>query len=101
MENITTEEWKKLIAEDENAVILDVRTPHECQEGVIGNPLIINIQDPQAFMDGIEELDKDKNYYVYCRSGVRSVRACQVMESIGIENTYNLLGGILEWDENN
>ena len=99
MEDISKDEWQELIAEDENAIILDVRAPHECREGVIGNPLMINILEPESFMDSIEELDKDKTYYVYCRSGVRSVQACQIMESIGIENTYNLLGGILEWNE--
>jgi len=99
MENISKEEWKELIAGDNDSVILDVRAPAECREGVIDDPVMLNINDPQTFMDGIEELDKDKNYYVYCRTGVRSVRACQIMESIGIENTYNLLGGITEWNE--
>jgi len=98
MKNISKTEWKELIAEDENAVILDVRTPHECSKGVIENALMINIIEPQSFMSSIEELDKDKNYYVYCRTGVRSVQACQVLESIGIKTTYNLLGGILEWN---
>jgi len=98
MNNISKTEWKELIEEDKNAVILDVRTPHETREGIIENALMINILEPQSFMSGIEELDKDKNYFVYCRSGVRSVQACQVLESIGIKTTYNLLGGILEWN---
>jgi rhodanese-related sulfurtransferase len=100
MEDITKEDWKEMVANDNKAVIIDVRAPHEWREGVIGDdPLLLNIQDPNSFMDGIEALDPDKNYYVYCRSGVRSVRACQIMESIGINNTYNLLGGILEFNE--
>ena len=98
MNNISKTEWKELIAEDKNAVILDVRAPHETREGIIENALMINILEPQSFMSAIEELDKDKNYFVYCRSGVRSVQACQVLESIGIKTTYNLLGGILEWN---
>jgi rhodanese-related sulfurtransferase len=98
MNNISKTEWKELIEEDKNAVILDVRTPHELREGIIENALMINILEPQSFMSAIEELDKDKNYFVYCRSGVRSVQACQVLESIGIKTTYNLLGGILEWN---
>ena len=48
-------------------------------------------------MDGIQKLDKNKNYYVYCHSGIRSVQACQIMKSFGFENLYNLLGGISEW----
>ena len=45
----------------------------------------------------VENLDKDLNYYVYCHSGVRSVQACQIMKTFGINNVYNLLGGISEW----
>lgn len=99
MEDITKDEWIALIANDENAVILDVRAPYECEEGIIENAIMINIQEPQSFMDGIGQLDKSKNYYVYCRSGNRSIRACQILESIGVKTTYNLLGGILEWNE--
>jgi rhodanese-related sulfurtransferase len=41
------------------------------------------------------KLEKRKNYYVYCRSGARSAKACEVMNELGIENTFNLTGGIL------
>lgn len=99
MKDITKDEWKEMVSGDDKAIIIDVRAPHELRDRVIGDPLNLDIQNPNAFMDGIEALDTDKNYYVYCRTGIRSVRACQVMESIGIENTYNLLGGIVEWNE--
>ena len=52
----------------------------------------------QGFIYEIEELDKNKNYYVYCRSGARSAKACQIMNELGINNAYNLLGGILDWE---
>jgi rhodanese-related sulfurtransferase len=42
-------------------------------------------------------LDKSKNYYVYCRSGARSEQACHLMSQMGFENTFNLLGGIMQW----
>jgi rhodanese-related sulfurtransferase len=48
-------------------------------------------------MDGISSLDKTQSYFVYCRSGARSAQACQILKQQGIENCYNLLGGILEW----
>ena len=38
------------------------------------------------------------NYFVYCRSGARSAQACQLMSQLGFTSTYNLLGGILEWE---
>jgi rhodanese-related sulfurtransferase len=98
MRNINQEEWIDLISEDDNAVIIDCRTSMEWSDGVFENSLLLNINDPQSFMDDVNKLDKEKNYYVYCRSGVRSVQACQVLESVGIETTYNLTGGILIWD---
>jgi rhodanese-related sulfurtransferase len=98
MKNITQIEWRELIAKDNNAVIIDSRTPNEWRTGVIENSILMNINDAQSFMDEVNKLDKEKNYYVYCRSGVRSVQACRVIESAGIKNTYNLLGGILAWN---
>jgi len=42
---------------------------------------------------------KDKNVVIIdYRSDVRSITARQILKSIGIENTYNLLGGIFSWD---
>jgi rhodanese-related sulfurtransferase len=83
---------------DENSVILDVRTEDECNQGVIPNSINIDIYLGQEFMEQLETLDKTKNYYVYCRSGARSANACEAMNSLGFENAYNLLGGILEWN---
>jgi len=40
---------------------------------------------------------KSKNYYVYCRSGNRSNNACNVMKEMGFENTFNLVGGRMQW----
>ncbi|HBR52653.1 MAG TPA: rhodanese-like domain-containing protein [Flavobacteriaceae bacterium] len=97
MQDLTQEEWHKKIIEDANGVILDVRTPHEVEEGIIPNAQVLNIQNAPAFMEGAQELDKTKNYYVYCRSGGRSAQACMIMESLGFQNTFNLLGGFSEW----
>ncbi len=99
MEDLTQEEWAVQLTEDTNAVVLDVRTDAEVAEGVItANAIHIDIRKGQGFIDEIEDLDKDKNYYVYCRSGNRSGQACAIMEQLGFENAYNLEGGILEWE---
>ncbi len=99
MKDITVDQWKAQIADDANAVILDVRTQEEIDEGMIEeNALHIDIYLGQGFVDAIEKLDKSKNYYIYCRSGNRSGQACQVMNHMGIETTYNLIGGYTEWE---
>jgi len=96
--NLSQEDWVAQFQADENAVILDVRTEDEFNDGYIENAVNIDINKGQAFIYEIEELDKNKNYYVYCRSGARSAKACQIMNELGIENAYNLLGGILDWE---
>ena len=97
-EDITQDQWEDLIAKDDNAVILDVRTEEEVEDGFIPNMLNIDIRKGQDFLDEIEKLDKSKNYYVYCRSGGRSAQACTLMNQMGFETTYNLLGGFMNWD---
>ena len=96
--DLTQEEWVSQFESDENAVILDVRTEDEYNDGRIPNAIHLDIHLGQGFIDGLEALDKSKNYYVYCRSGVRSAKACQIMDDLGFNNSNNLLGGILDWD---
>ncbi len=98
MSDLSQEEWAEQLEADNNAVILDVRTEEEMEEGYIPNALNIDIYLGQGFLDEIEKLDKSKNYYVYCRSGNRSRQACALMNQIGIPNAYNLEGGIIEWE---
>lgn len=95
--NLTQEDWTAQLEADANAVILDVRTEEECSEGIIPNAININIFKGQGFIYAIEELDKSKNYYVYCKAGGRSQQACDIMNQLGIENTYNLVGGFSQW----
>jgi rhodanese-related sulfurtransferase len=96
--NLTQEDWVSQYEADANAIILDVRTENECDEGMIPNAINIDIYEGQGFISKLEALDKSKNYFVYCRSGARSANACEVMKGLGFENAYNLLGGFLEWN---
>jgi rhodanese-related sulfurtransferase len=97
MSNLTQQQWTELLLNDKNAVILDVRTPEEFNNGKIPNSINIDIYKGQGFIYLVDELDKSKNFYVYCRSGARSGQACSVMNQMGIANAYNLLGGIMDW----
>lgn len=96
--NLAQEVWVDQLKNDENAVILDVRTEDECNEGIIPGALNIDIHKGQGFIYLIDELEKSKNYFIYCRSGARSAQACSIMNQMGFKNTFNLLGGIMEWD---
>lgn len=98
MTDINSQEWQQKLAQDTNAVVVDVRTKDEVEEGHLPNALHFDIYEGAQFLENIKKLDPDKNYYVYCRSGGRSAQACAVMQSIGIANTYNLIGGFDQWD---
>ena len=90
--------WKKQLSSDANAVILDVRTPEEFETSRIVNSINIDFYNPQNFISQLEKLDKDNSYYIYCRTGVRSANSCVLMNEMGFRKTYNLLGGIVEWN---
>ncbi|WP_373071803.1 rhodanese-like domain-containing protein [Zeaxanthinibacter enoshimensis] len=98
MADLTQDEWVSKLQEDDNAVILDVRTEEEVEEGYIPNSINIDIYKGQEFINELDKLDKSKNYYVYCRSGNRSGQACALMNNMGFQEAYNLLGGFNEWE---
>ena len=97
MADLSQEDWKKQLEEDNNSIVLDVRTQDEVDEGMIPDAIHIDIYKGQEFMDEIEALDKSKNYFVYCRSGARSGKACAIMNQLGFEKAFNLEGGFMAW----
>ncbi|WP_338731205.1 rhodanese-like domain-containing protein [Mangrovimonas cancribranchiae] len=98
MADLTQDQWLAQLSEDDNAIILDVRTQEEVEGGIIPNAKHIDIYMGQGFINEVEKLDKSKNYYIYCRSGNRSGQACAIMNQLGFTNTHNLLGGFSEWE---
>ncbi len=97
MKELSQEEWQDKLKNDDEAVILDVRTEEEVEEGYIPNSKNIDIYKGQGFINEVEKLDKSKHYYIYCRSGKRSSQACTLLDQMGFSETYNLLGGFSEW----
>ncbi len=96
--DLSQEEWAAKVVQDDNAIILDVRTPDEVEDGYIPNASNIDFYLGQTFIDELAKLDKNKNYYLYCRSGNRSGQACAIMNSLGFENAFNLEGGFMGWE---
>ena len=84
--------------EDPKAVLLDVRTPAEVAEGHLEGAVAIDFL-ASDFEQKVMQLDPEKSYYVYCRSGKRSENACSLMSQKGFEQVTNLQGGYLAWIE--
>lgn len=94
--DVSAEEFRELM-QKEDVLVLDVRTKAEveavCIPGAITGMDYYNGEFSERYL----ELDRDKTYLVYCRSGVRSVYACEMMAAAGFSRLYNLRGGILAW----
>jgi len=97
VENLDSNTFEEKITEDKDAILLDVRTPMEHQMVRIPNSLLIDINNPM-FAQEVDKLDKNKSYYVYCRSGNRSFHAGNYMLNAGFEKVYNLEPGIIGWN---
>ncbi|MCM3240170.1 rhodanese-like domain-containing protein [Heyndrickxia oleronia] len=94
MKQISTTEVKQLLESGKSLNLIDVREVDEVKEGKI--PGVINI--PLGLLEArMHELDKSKEYIMVCRSGGRSGRATQFLESWGYQ-VINMSGGMLEWD---
>ena len=95
IENLQPDPFISAYTSDDNSIVLDVRTPEETSAGHIEGAEFADFYNPE-FMTQINNMDKSKNYYIYCRSGVRSLKTCEMMASMGFKGKLvNLLGGVL------
>lgn len=96
MKIITVEELKQKLDGGQNVNLVDVREPNEYEEVNIGGRLVPLGKVQTMQVEELEDL-KDEEVIVYCRSGRRSMLACQILDQVGFKDTYNLEGGILAW----
>lgn len=94
---ISNDEFR-LAAAQPGAVILDVRTADEYQQGHISGAKLIDVLRPEEFKNYILALPKDKTYLLYCRSGKRSFTALTLMKENGFTIVKHLKNGITGWD---
>jgi len=95
-EQISMEEAKQLMADEEGYIIVDARTIEEYANGYI--PDAICIPNESIGNEMPEELpNKEQLILVYCRSGNRSKQASQKLAKLGYTNVKEF-GGIMDWD---
>ena len=92
---VSTDEAVKIMKNEKNYIILDVRRPDEYAKGHI--PGAINVPNEEIGTAEISELpDKSQLILVYCRSGRRSKEASEKLVKLGYTNIVEF-GGILDW----
>lgn len=95
--NLDVPQFEKLRA-NTNHVVLDVRTKAEFDIAHIPGALHLDVNGPD-FDQEVGKLDRSKVYLVHCASGIRSMKACNVMRPLGFTNLHNLQGGFRAWDK--
>jgi phage shock protein E len=92
---ISAEEIKKIIDENSDVVIIDVRTLDEFNTGHIEGSILIPYDE---IAEQIENVVKDKNTLIvlYCRSGNRSKMAADALIALRYKNVCDM-GGLNDW----
>lgn len=89
---IGSQDARKLLAKQQDIVILDVRTPQEYNSGHLTNAQHIDFFAPD-FAQQLTSLDTSKPYLVYCAVGGRSREAVRVMQELGFSVVYDATEG--------
>ncbi len=92
--SLTPEEAKEMM-ENEDVIVVDVRTEEEFRQGHIEGAILI----PDYDLDKLaaEKLpDKEATILLYCRSGNRSQLSAHLLNGMGYQNVYDF-GGIIDW----
>ena len=99
LNNLKPADFLAAIQRREDITILDVRTNEEyLSVQLFPGALHLSYLD-YGFLDQLEALDKEKFYFVYCRTGRRSVRTCMLLKNSGFKNVFNLDGGMVAWEQ--
>ena len=93
MKEKNVKELTSMLDNNIDFILLDVRTDHEVLISKKSYHIPMN-----DIPSKIDDLDKNKEIIVYCKSGKRSARVCEFLENNKFLNDYNLKGGILAWE---
>ena len=93
---ITASEAKKMMDEQEEIFILDVREQSEYNEGHVPGAVLLPVGTISEETAAAVIENKDTVVLVYCRSGNRSKTAAQALVDLGYTQVYEF-GGIRDW----
>ena len=90
IKEISTADLKKMLTERTDFQLIDVREPFEYEIKNIGGELI-----PFGYiLENVHKISKTKTVVIHCKSGSRSKKAIEQLQSLGYDNLFNLVGGI-------
>ncbi len=94
-------EWKRMLEEDSDVVLLDVRNRFESDAGRFEGAVVCeieNFRDLPAYVERLEPL-KGRKVLMYCTGGIRCEKASALLQSRGFKDVFQLHGGIVTYQE--
>ncbi len=101
-EEIAPSDFKQMLDDGEEVLILDTRNEYECRIGTFEDAMELDIRSFRDFPRAISEMPdelKDKPVVMFCTGGIRCEKASVVMMEAGFSNVKQLKGGILGYFE--
>lgn len=92
VEEISVSELTTLV--ENGSLVIDVREPDEYESGHIPGAILVPLS---TVLSNTSEFQSDETVYVVCRSGGRSMQACETLHEAGITNVTNVAGGTMGW----
>lgn len=94
--NLGNEDLKKLLADEPEVLLLDVRTSEEYQ--ILGHIPGAQLLPIHELPGRISSLDPERKTVVICEHGIRSADAGHYLLHHGFKNLYHLAAGMAEWN---
>jgi adenylyltransferase/sulfurtransferase len=97
---IEPKQFSEMLVKSENVLVIDVREQWEREVSKISPSCHIPLGEFSSSVEPIlpDECSKEQTVMLYCKAGVRSRMACEVLKEHGFKNLFNLSGGILKWE---
>ncbi len=89
---ISVDELTTLV--ESGSLVIDVREPDEYESGHIPGAILVPLSTVST---NTSEFESEETVYVVCRSGGRSMQACEILHEVGITNVVNVAGGTIGW----
>lgn len=93
MHKISTQKLKKILLDNPNIHLIDVRTPIEFAFGHIPESINFPVEEIHQF-----NFPKDDKYFFICRSGSRAKHACKTLTKKGYKNITHITDGFINWN---
>lgn len=94
--NIDAANAQDFIIAHPDAIVMDVRTPSEFEEGHVAGAINVDYK-ADSFRDALAKLDRDAHYLLHCKSGNRSGKSLVIMKELGFKHITHMDGGFDAW----